>query len=84
MPLPLPLPDILVVLMILDNFTRADDSEHFERVISLGEDRKLFPELVKYLKMCRRKVRKEKVDTALAYALAKVGNISELKELVER
>jgi len=58
-------------LFCLDSFLKANDPADYPEVIEAARKAGLYDELVKFLKMARTKVREPRVDSELAYALAK-------------
>ena len=62
-------------------FLKADDAESYFQVIQAAKEAHLHEPLVRYLRMAR-KLKKEKIDTELALALAHAGKLGELEELM--
>lgn len=64
-------------------FLKADDAESYFQVITAAKEAGLHEALAKFLRMAR-KLKKEKIDTELALALARTNKLSELEELIRQ
>jgi clathrin heavy chain len=51
-------------------------------VIVASEREQLWDPLVKFLQMCRKKVKEAHIESELIYALAKVNRLAELEEFI--
>lgn len=65
----------------IDSFLKADDPESFYLVIQTAKEAAEFDPLVKYLRMAR-KLKKEKIDTELAFALAHTNKLAEMEDFI--
>jgi len=63
-------------------YIRADDESNRTTVIMEAKKAGCYEDLVKYLKMVRKKVKEAFVDTELAYSYAMIGQIGNLEEFI--
>lgn len=66
----------------VDSFIKADDAEYFAQVIQATNREEKYDDLVRYLRMARKKVKEATIDSELIFALAKTNKISDLEEFV--
>eukprot|EP01094_Clydonella_sp_ATCC50884_P017852 TRINITY_DN3190_c0_g1_i1.p1 TRINITY_DN3190_c0_g1~~TRINITY_DN3190_c0_g1_i1.p1 ORF type:complete len:1694 (+),score=825.21 TRINITY_DN3190_c0_g1_i1:167-5248(+) len=66
----------------IDSFIKAESHEFYEEVIEAANREGTFEDLVRYLRMCRLKFKESKIETELAWALAKTHALSDLDDLV--
>jgi len=66
----------------IESLMRAEDPSFYERVVDAAKKSNTLDSLAKYLKMCRKKVRNERIDSELVYTYAKLGKHSELDEFI--
>jgi clathrin heavy chain len=64
------------------SFIKANDPEYYNEVIAAANQANNFEDLVKYLEMCRKKVKEAKLESELAYAYARTGKNAELETFV--
>jgi clathrin heavy chain len=63
-------------------FIKAADAGDYPMVIAAAEKADNHEDLVPYLKMCRKTIKEQGLDTQLIYSLAKTGKLSELEEII--
>lgn len=63
-------------------YLKASDSSEYVAVIDAAVGDGCFEDLVKYLRMVRKKVKEARIDTELVYALARINQLSELEEFL--
>ena len=63
-------------------FIKAADAETTPWLIAAAEKADNHEDLVPYLKMCRKTIKEQGLDTQLIYSLAKTGKLSELEEII--
>jgi len=66
----------------VEAFIRADDAESYMAVIQAAEREEKYDDLVRFLRMARKKVKEAVIDSELVYSLAKTDKISDLEEFV--
>ena len=66
----------------IDSFIKADDAEPYPAVIEAANREEKYDDLVRYLRMARKKVKESSIDSELLFALAKTNKISDLEEVV--
>lgn len=66
----------------IDSFVKADDAEPFQVVIEAANREEKYDDLVRYLRMARKKIKEPAIDSELVFALAKTNKISDLEEVV--
>lgn len=66
----------------IDSFIKADNHEYYAEVIDAANRSSCHADLVRYLRMCRLKFKESRIETELAYALAKTNAISDLDDLI--
>jgi clathrin heavy chain len=66
----------------IDSFIKADNHEYYSEVIDAANRANCFVDLVRYLRMCRLKFKESRIETELAYALAKTNAIADLDDLI--
>lgn len=64
------------------SFMKADDPEYYHEVIYAVHTSGFYEELVKYLEMCKKKVKNPNLESELAYAYAKTHKLAELEEFI--
>lgn len=67
----------------IDAFIRAQDTTAYLQVIAVAEQEQRWEHLVKYLLMCRAKIKDVNVDSSLAYCHAKLEKLGELEALIQ-
>eukprot|EP00727_Mastigamoeba_balamuthi_P012396 m51a1_g778 putative clathrin heavy chain (1744) ;mRNA; r:599758-605568 len=70
------------VQQAIESFLKANDHEFYVEVISAAEQAQAFEDLVKYLQMCRKKVKEPTIESELIFAFAKTNKMSELEDFV--
>src|SRR6185437_14722184 len=75
---------ILQQFFIQDSYIRADDPSNFQEVIDYSSRAGKFEDLVRYLQMCRKRVREPMVDSELLFAYAKTERYSDLEEFLRQ
>jgi clathrin heavy chain len=65
---------------LLDSYIRADDPNNFSEVIDISARAGKYEDLVRYLQMCRKKVREPQVDSELLFAYAKTERYHDIEE----
>lgn len=66
----------------ISSYLRGADTSRYLDVIERANAAGAYEELVKYLLMVRKKMRDAKVDSELAYAYARVGDLAALDEFI--
>ncbi|KAG9304457.1 hypothetical protein G9A89_020021 [Geosiphon pyriformis] len=66
----------------IDSYIRADDPSNFSEVIDISTRAGKQEDLVRYLQMCRKKIREPLVDSELLFAYAKTGRFHDLEEFL--
>ncbi|CAJ0749966.1 23305_t:CDS:2, partial [Entrophospora sp. SA101] len=66
----------------IDSYIRADDPSNFSEVISIASRAEKHEDLVRYLQMCRKKLREPTVDNELLFAYAKTEKFHDLEEFL--
>jgi len=66
----------------IDSFIKADDPALYMEVVNIAGSNGYWEDLVKYLKMARKKAREIFIETELIYAYAKTNRIAELEEFI--
>lgn len=66
----------------IESYIRAGDPSNFMEVIERATEQGKDEELVKYLRMARKTLREPAVDTALAFCLARLDQLSDLEEFL--
>jgi clathrin heavy chain len=74
--------DANFVKQAIDSFITADDPEHYLAVIQAAEREERNEDLVRFLRMARKKIKEKSVDSSLVYALAKSNKLTDLEEFV--
>lgn len=63
----------------IDSYIRADDPSEYRAVAGAAREAGKFAELVRYLTMCRTKLKERFIDTELVYAMAQTKALSDLE-----
>jgi clathrin heavy chain len=71
-----------LVTEAIESYIKANDPENYVDVIVASEREQLWDPLVKFLQMCRKKVKEAHIESELIYALAKVNRLAELEEFI--
>ncbi len=66
----------------IDSFIKADDAEHYMAVIQAANREEKYDDLVRYLRMARKKVKEPAIDSELLFALAMTNKVADLEEIV--
>nr|CAG8563230.1 8822_t:CDS:10 [Entrophospora candida] len=66
----------------IDSYIRADDPSNFSEVINIASRAEKHEDLVRYLQMCRKKLREPIVDNELLFAYAKTEKFHDLEEFL--
>ncbi|EGG20648.1 clathrin heavy chain [Cavenderia fasciculata] len=66
----------------IESFIKAADVDLYHEVISASEKANCYEELVKYLLMCRKKIKEPAVESELIYAYAKVDKLAEMEDFI--
>ncbi|KAL1511931.1 hypothetical protein AB1Y20_005212 [Prymnesium parvum] len=72
----------MMVKECIVSFIKAHDASEYQNVIHAADQVGCYPELVKYLTMCRKKVKEAYLDTSLIFALAKSEAFAQLEEFI--
>merc|ERR1712157_28934 len=64
------------------SFINAEDSSEYVRVCAEANDGEIWTELIPYLKMARKTLQENVIDTELIYAYAKTNNLTDLEQFV--
>ena len=71
-----------LVELAIESYIKAEDSEFHIDVISAANREKLHKQLIKYLLMCRKKVKNPTIESELVYSYAKLDALSDLEEFI--
>ncbi|KAM3414887.1 Clathrin heavy chain [Cercospora zeina] len=74
--------DGLRVTDAVESYIRAQDPSNYPEVIEIATHAGKDEDLVKYLRMARKTLREPPVDTALAFALARLNDLAALEEFL--
>jgi len=66
----------------IDSFIKASDPEYYQDVIEAAGREEIFSDLVKYLQMCRKKIKEPKIESELIYSFAKINQLADLEEFI--
>ncbi|CAG8591960.1 6823_t:CDS:10 [Funneliformis caledonium] len=66
----------------IDSYIRADDPTNFLEVIDITSRAGKYEDLVRYLQMCRKKLREPQVDSELLFAYAKTERFHDIEEFL--
>ncbi|CAB4482710.1 unnamed protein product [Rhizophagus irregularis] len=66
----------------IDSYIRADDPTNFSEVIDISARAGKYDDLVRYLQMCRKKLREPQVDSKLLFAFAKTERFHDIEEFL--
>lgn len=66
----------------IESYIRAGDPSNYAEVIEIATEAGKDEELVKYLRMARRTLREPAIDTALAFAFARLNQLPELEDFL--
>ncbi|RAO66991.1 uncharacterized protein BHQ10_003003 [Talaromyces amestolkiae] len=74
--------DGLRVTDSIESYIRANDASNYNEVIETATHAGKDEDLVKYLRMARKTLREPAIDTALAFSLARLDQLSELEDFL--
>jgi len=74
--------DYGLVEAAIESYIKAEDPEYHIDVISASNREKLHKQLIKYLLMCRKKVKNPTIESELIYSYAKLDALSDLEEFI--
>lgn len=66
----------------IESLLKANDAEPYRDVIVACNSSNNFEDLVRYLQMCRKKIKEPYIETELIYSLAKTNRLGELEEFI--
>jgi len=66
----------------IESFISAEDASEYVRVCDAANESEIYAELIPFLKMARKSLQENLLDTELIYAYAKTGNLTELEVFV--
>ncbi len=66
----------------IDAYIKAQEPNNYNAVIEAAKKADLYDDLVRYLQMARKKAREWKIETELAYSLAKINKLNELTDFI--
>jgi len=66
----------------IESFIAAEDPSEYMKVIDAANEGEIWVEFIPFLKMARKTLQENLIDTELIYAYAKTGNITELEVFV--
>jgi len=66
----------------IESYINAEDPSEYVMVCSEANEAEIFSELIPYLKMARKTMQENLIDTELIYAYAKTNNLTELEQFV--
>eukprot|EP01132_Coremiostelium_polycephalum_P002123 gene2123-2614_t len=66
----------------IESFIKANDVEHYQEVISAAERKDEYEDLVKFLQMCKKKIKEPAIESELIFAYAKVNKLAEMEDFI--
>merc|ERR1719491_2755459 len=66
----------------IESFINAEDPTEYVAVCAEANEGEIWTELIPYLKMARKSMQENVIDTELIYAYAKINNLTELEQFV--
>eukprot|EP01111_Echinosteliopsis_oligospora_P009445 TRINITY_DN2769_c0_g1_i2.p1 TRINITY_DN2769_c0_g1~~TRINITY_DN2769_c0_g1_i2.p1 ORF type:complete len:1719 (-),score=461.34 TRINITY_DN2769_c0_g1_i2:59-5215(-) len=66
----------------IGSFIKANDPEHYADVVSAAKRGERYDDLVKYLQMCRKKLKESFIESELIYAFAMTDRLADLEEFI--
>lgn len=66
----------------IESFIKANDPEFYHDVIAATQRTGQFEDLVKYLQMCRKKLKEPVIESELIYAFAMTNRLADLEEFI--
>jgi len=66
----------------IESFIKAKDPAQYKAVIYRAESADKYEDLVRYLQMARQKIKESEIDSELAFALAKVNDLSGVEDFI--
>ena len=66
----------------ITSFINAEDASEYVKVCAEANEAEIYTELIPYLKMARKNLQENLLDTELIYAYAKIDNLTDLEVLV--
>eukprot|EP01104_Vermistella_antarctica_P012360 TRINITY_DN3564_c0_g1_i1.p1 TRINITY_DN3564_c0_g1~~TRINITY_DN3564_c0_g1_i1.p1 ORF type:complete len:1650 (+),score=639.09 TRINITY_DN3564_c0_g1_i1:193-5142(+) len=66
----------------VDSYIKATDPETFQEVIKACHEAASYEDLVRYLQMCRKKVKDSTIETELVYAYARTNRLADLEDII--
>lgn len=66
----------------INSYIKAKDHTDYPMVIHAAENADNYEDLVPYLKMARKQIKEQLIDTQLIYALARVNKLAEMEEVI--
>jgi len=66
----------------ITSFINAEDPSEYVKVCAEANEGEIWTELIPYLKMARKSMQENVIDTELIYAYAKINNLTELEQFV--
>ena len=66
----------------ITSFINAEDASEYVKVCAEANEAEIYTELIPYLKMARKNLQENLLDTELIYAYAKINNLTDLEVLV--
>merc|ERR1719253_1833611 len=69
-------------LEAITSFINAEDPSEYVKVCAEANEGEIWSELIPYLKMARKSMQENVIDTELIYAYAKTNNLTELEQFV--
>ena len=67
----------------IDSFIKSDDPQYFQDVIAAAEEVSLYDHLVRYLQMCRKKLKEPRIETELIWAWANCKQLADLEDFIQ-
>ncbi|KAN0035940.1 hypothetical protein ACTA71_005234 [Dictyostelium dimigraforme] len=66
----------------IESFIKANDTEHYQEVIAAAQRKDEYEDLVKFLQMCRKKIKEPAIESELIFAYAKVNKLAEMEDFI--
>ncbi|EGC39262.1 hypothetical protein DICPUDRAFT_45258 [Dictyostelium purpureum] len=66
----------------IESFIKANDTEYYQEVVSAAERTNKYDDLVKFLQMCRKKIKEPAIESELIFAYAKVNKLAEMEDFI--
>ncbi|EFA76771.1 clathrin heavy chain [Heterostelium album PN500] len=66
----------------IESFIKANEIDKYQEVITAAERANCYEELVKFLQMCRKKIKEPVIESELIYSYAKIDKLAEMEDFI--